>query len=83
MSDLSTVGSGTNYTNWADPEFFGSWKDLDATRDLAQQEAIINRMMQIFHERGPWLALYCQPDIYGVSNKIAWKPRADEVIAVD
>lgn len=83
MSDLSTVGSGTNYTNWADPEFFGSWKDLDATRDPAQQEAIINRMMQIFHERGPWLALYCQPDIYGVSNKIAWKPRADEVIAVD
>jgi peptide/nickel transport system substrate-binding protein len=83
LSDLSTPDSGTNYTNWTDPEFFAAWKDLDATRDPVKQEAIINRMMQIFHERGTWLPLYCQPDIYGVSNKIAWKPRADEVISVE
>jgi peptide/nickel transport system substrate-binding protein len=83
LSDLSEITSGTNYTDWTDPEFFGSWKALEKTRDPAEQNAIVNQMMQIFHARGPWLPLYCQPDIYGVSNKIVWKPRADEVISVD
>ena len=83
LSDLSEVNSGTNYTGWADPEFFQGWKELDNTRDPSQQQVIINHMMQIFHERGTWLLLYLQPDIYGVSNKISWKPRADEVISIN
>jgi peptide/nickel transport system substrate-binding protein len=83
LSDLSLPTSGTNYTGWADPEFFAGWKELDKTRDPAEQQVIINRMMEVFRERGTWIPLYCQPDIYGVSNKIAWKPRADEVISLD
>ncbi len=83
MSDLSTPDSGVNYTNWTDPEFYAGWKDLAKTRDPAAQQAIIDRMLEIFHERGTWLLLYPQPDIYGVSNRIKWQPRADEIITVN
>ena len=83
MSDLATVGSGVNYTNWSDPAFFDAWKLLDATRDPAKQQAIINGMLRVFAERGPWLFLYCQPDIYGVSRKVNWQPRADEQITLN
>ncbi len=37
-------------------------------------------MLKLFYEEGPWLQLYFQPDFYGVSNRIDWKPRRDEEI---
>jgi peptide/nickel transport system substrate-binding protein len=80
ISDLTSPSSGTNYTNWADPAFFDGWKQLDATRDPSKREAVENQMLHVFHDRGPWLLLFFQPDIYGVSNKLHWKPRADEFI---
>ncbi len=83
LSDLSTPESGVNYTNWTDPEFYDGWKELARTRDPAEQQTTIDQMLKVFHERGTWLLLYLQPDIYGVSNKIVWKPRADEVITLN
>ena len=80
MSDLSAPDAGTNYTSWSDSDFFAGWNDLEKTRDEAAQLGIINRMLRIMHDRGPWLMLYFQPDVYGVSNKIKWQPRADEII---
>jgi peptide/nickel transport system substrate-binding protein len=44
--------------------------------------AIIDRMMHVFHDRGPWLLLFFQPDSYGVSNRIHWQPRPDEAITL-
>ncbi len=83
MSDLASVDSGTNYTNWTDPEFFAGWKQLEGIRDPAAQDAILNHMLHVFHDRGPWLMLFFQPDLYGVSNKIHWKPRPDEAITLN
>jgi peptide/nickel transport system substrate-binding protein len=82
MSDLSAPDAGTNYTSWSYPEFFEGWKQLEGVRDEAGQTPIMNRMLHIFHDRSPWLMLYFQPDVYGVSNKIKWQPRADEMITL-
>ena len=83
LSDFPAPDGGSNYTNFADPEFFAGWKRLEQTRDPAEQERIIRDMMTVFHERGTWLQLYFLPDLYGVSNKIVWRPRADELISLD
>jgi peptide/nickel transport system substrate-binding protein len=83
ISDLPSPEGGANYTNFNDPEFFAGWKQLEQTRDPSEQARIIRAMMTVFHERGTWLLLYFLPDIYGVSNKIAWQPRADEIISLD
>jgi peptide/nickel transport system substrate-binding protein len=82
MSDLSEPSAGTNYTSWNDPAFFAGWKQVEETRDAAAQQTIINNMLQTFHEGAPWLMLYFQPDVYGVSKRVQWTPRADELISL-
>jgi peptide/nickel transport system substrate-binding protein len=82
MSDLSTPDAGTNYTEWNDPEWFAGWDRIAATTDPDEKRAIINEMLQIFYDRGPWLLMYFQPDFYGVSNRISWEARRDEKIDI-
>jgi peptide/nickel transport system substrate-binding protein len=82
MSDLSTPDAGTNYTEWNDPDWFSGWDRIAATRDPAEQRVIINEMLKVFYDKGPWLLLYFQPDFYGVSNRITWEARRDEKIDI-
>ena len=80
MTDLATVEAGTNYTHWDDDRWFSRWADIAATDDADEQREIINEMLQVFYDDGPWLHLYFQPDFYGVSNRVDWTARPDEKI---
>ncbi len=80
MTDIATPDSGTNYANWFDAEWFAGWDKLAKKMPVAEQRPIINSMLKVFNERGPWLLLYFQPDFYGVSNRLDWKARRDERI---
>jgi peptide/nickel transport system substrate-binding protein len=83
LSDFPAPDGGSNYSDFADPEFFAGWKQIDQTHDPEEQAKVVRAMMNVFHERGTWLNLYFLPDLYGVSNKISWRPRADELITLD
>ena len=48
--------------------------DPDAREEILQQA---NRRL---HELAPWVFLHQQFSVYGVSNRIDWEPRPDEVI---
>jgi peptide/nickel transport system substrate-binding protein len=78
MTDLNQVGAGTNYTHWSDDRWFSRWPDLSEATTPEETRVIIDEMLQVFYEDGPWLHLYFQPDFYGVSNRIAWEARRDE-----
>ena len=78
MTDLAEVGSSTNYTHWDDDRWFSRWADLAEAKTPEETRSIIDEMLQIFYDDGPWLHLYFQPDFYGVSNRIDWKARRDE-----
>ena len=80
MSLFATPDATTNYQSWKDPRWFADWKLALEAPDVASARPIINRMLKLFYEEGPWLQLYFQPDFYGVSNRIAWEPRRDEEI---
>ncbi|MCL4188051.1 MAG: ABC transporter substrate-binding protein [Rhodobacteraceae bacterium] len=80
MTDLARVESGTNYTHWSDPRWFDRWADIAATDDPAAQRKIIDEMLQVFYDDGPWLHLYFQPDFYGVSNRVNFVARPDEKV---
>jgi peptide/nickel transport system substrate-binding protein len=82
MSDLAEVGSGTNYTHWDDHRWFGRWGELAEATTLEETRSIIDEMLQVFYDDGPWLHLYFQPDFYGVSNRVVWEPRRDERVHV-
>jgi peptide/nickel transport system substrate-binding protein len=80
MTDLATVQSGTNYTHWDDDRWFSRWADIAATDDPAEQRVIIDEMLQVFYDDGPWLHMYFQPDFYGVSNRVDFVARPDEKV---
>lgn len=80
MTDLSTPGAGTNYTHWDDPRWFDRWTDIAAAKTPEDQRKVVDEMLKVFYDDGPWLLLYFQPDFYGVSDRLDWHPRADEKI---
>lgn len=80
MADLSAVDAGTNYTHWDDPRWFDRWDDINAAETEEERRVIIDEMLEVFYEDGPWLHLYFQPDFYGVSNRLDWSPRPDEKV---
>ena len=82
MTDLARVSSGTNYTHWSDPNWFDRWPELVNVETEEERRGIINEMLQVFYDDGPWLHLYFQPDFYGVSNRISWEARRDEYVEI-
>jgi peptide/nickel transport system substrate-binding protein len=80
MADLATAKSEPNSTGWQDPRWFDAWADIDAAKTPEEERSVINRMLKVFHDDGPWLFLYFQPDFYGVSKRISWRARRDERI---
>jgi peptide/nickel transport system substrate-binding protein len=74
------VESGTNYTHWDDPRWFDRWADISAAATPEEQRVIIDEMLQVFYDDGPWLHLYFQPDFYGVSNRVDFVARPDEKV---
>lgn len=80
MTDLARVDSGTNYTHWDDPRWFDRWADISAAQTDEEVREIVNDMLQVFYDDGPWLHMYFQPDFYGVSNRLDWTPRPDEKV---
>jgi peptide/nickel transport system substrate-binding protein len=80
MNDLARVDSGTNYANWSDERWFSRWDDLTAAATPDDSRRIIDEMLRVFYDDGPWLHLYFQPDFYGVSSRVEWKARPDERI---
>lgn len=81
MADLSAPDAGTNYTNWANEEWFELW-DQTAGADPETEKGMVDQMLEVFYNDPPWLLLYFQPDFYGVSNRIAWQARRDEKVIV-
>lgn len=80
MSLFSTPDGATNYQSWTDQRWFDDWAlALDADT-VEEARPIIDRMLKLFYEEGPWLQLYFQPDFYGVSERLEWTPRRDEEI---
>lgn len=88
MNDLRIPGgdpnnfAATNYTEWANMDWFSRWPELLAAPEGEARQQIINEMLEVFYNDPPWLLMYFQPDFYGVSNRVDWTPRRDEVIDV-
>jgi peptide/nickel transport system substrate-binding protein len=80
MTDLARVDSGTNYTHWNDARWFDRWADISNAQTPQETRKIIDEMLQVFYDDGPWLHLYFQPDFYGVSNRVDFVARPDEKV---
>jgi len=82
MADLRSPDGATNYPSWNNADWFAGWDRLGQTRDPAEQDAIVNEMLEVFYNDPPWLMLYFQPNYYGVADRLDWEPRRDARIVV-
>lgn len=80
MTDLARVESGTNYTHWDDDRWFSRWEDIANATTPEETRTIVDEMLQIFYDDGPWLHMYFQPDFYGVSGRVDFVARPDEKV---
>ncbi len=80
MADFATVEFVTNTPSWTDRRWFDNWPLANRKQPEADRQKVIDAMLQVFHDDGPWLLLYFQPDFYGVSNRLNWQARRDERI---
>ena len=75
-----TITSPSNFYRWENPEYEALWQELQTELDETRRLEIGYRMQEIVHNEAPWIFLHIQPDVYGVSDRLDWQPRPDELI---
>lgn len=75
-----TITSPSNFYRWENPEYEALWEELQTVLDEDRRVEIGYRMQEVVREEAPWIFLHIQPDVYGVSDRLDWEPRADELI---
>jgi peptide/nickel transport system substrate-binding protein len=68
-----------NYFNEEVTDLVGQ---AQVSMDNSEREQLYSDALHIIYEEVPWLFLFQQFDIYGVSSDIEWQPREDQIIEV-
>jgi peptide/nickel transport system substrate-binding protein len=72
--------SGNIFANWHNDDFNGMVDEAQATLDEKKRLALYHRINKLWIEEVPAVPLYQQIDLYGVSKRLNWKARSDELI---
>ena len=83
LADFSAPRGETNYTEWANEEFFAIKETLPSLiNDPEAERAAEVQMLDIFYSDPPWLLLYPGPILEAVSNRVQYEPRLDQFFTV-
>ncbi len=75
------VVSGTDAFSWySNKQVDELWQKAASTADLRRHTEYLRQIEQIIYEDPPFVFLFAQKDLYGVSNRLNWVPRQDEII---
>lgn len=82
QGDLALVqkDSGSNRSLINMPRFEDLWEDISIAFDVRKRRDVCYRMQEVIHDEAPVIFIWFQTDIYGVSQRLVWKPRPDERI---
>ena len=69
-------------SHYSNPKLDAIIDEARAIMDKGKRQKLYTEASQIFKEEVPWGFCYQQMDIYGVSERLNWKPRPDEKIVV-
>jgi peptide/nickel transport system substrate-binding protein len=83
LADFPQQDGETNYTGWANDEFFEIEASLPTLiNDPEAERAAELRMLELFYNDPPWLFLYQAPVLEAVSNRLAYEHRFDQFLVV-
>ena len=51
-----------------------------STLDVAEREKLFKQIEAFIQEDVPWIFLYDQEDLYGLTKRVQWQPRPDEFV---
>jgi peptide/nickel transport system substrate-binding protein len=75
------VVSGTKGFSWfSNPEIDKLTAQAAGQLDAAKQKSTVSQIQQKMLQDPPFLFLFAYKDLYGISNRLDWKPRSDESI---
>lgn len=77
---LCCWSGGRAETMFHTPELDALIEQAAATVDVDQRRAVYREIQQYIRDQAPYIFLYDQFDIYGISNRVAWEPWATELI---
>lgn len=72
--------TGQTFCYYEDPEMDEMLDLARETMDMELREERFNEVMAVLSEEAPWLYLHQQMDVYGVSSRLEWTARPDELI---
>ncbi|PSP27507.1 peptide ABC transporter substrate-binding protein [Halobacteriales archaeon QH_2_65_14] len=86
-ADYGTQGfftnpDGNNTPVFRDDELEQAILDSQQMQDPEERTQQLQQVMQLAHEKAPWLYLHVQESIYGVNEQIQWEPREDETVYI-
>jgi peptide/nickel transport system substrate-binding protein len=77
---LCCWSGGRSETRFNTPELDAMIEQAAATVDVERRNALYGEIQQYIRDAAPYIFLYDQFDIYGISNRVAWEPWATELI---
>lgn len=83
LSTVLVTGKNWNWTHYSNKKVDEAWELAESTTDVPKRTKAFKDMSAIVRDEAPWLFLYEPLPLYGVSNRIDWKVRADEFIYVE
>jgi peptide/nickel transport system substrate-binding protein len=84
QADLALVqkDSGSNRSLFESARFEAIWDDMSAMFDTRKRKDACFRMQEVILDEAPVIFIWFQTDLYGVSQRLEWKPRPDERIVL-
>ena len=80
QGELTWLLPEISVTGWENEEFRQVFNELAKTFDENRRYELILEGQEIAYQDAPWVFLWRQPSIYGVSKRLDWTPRRDEYI---
>ncbi len=74
--------TGQVYSSYSNPKFDALLDEARATMDRSKRQKLYTQALQIYKEEVICAFCYQQIDIYGISERLNWKPRSDEKLIV-
>jgi len=69
-----------NPTGWQNKSFEETLEQATSTFNETARARLLNKAQSIAYEEAPWIWLWRPYLFYGVSNDLAWQPRADGLV---
>jgi peptide/nickel transport system substrate-binding protein len=70
----------TKWTGYKNPELDALLDEARHTLDTTKRNELFSRVQRLMQDDCPAVFMHALEDIYGVANRIEWKPRSDEMV---